>query len=147
MKSIIHRILPDGCIDIVFDLIEHRAFICGIAETTENLILSGSVKYIGIRFLPQTISYIFKSDTPSSLNVRLTLDNISKKLTKMSAIVLENNNLSECLNIIEYYLISFFKEYKINEKFNPHIQNECDFDEMKQKLYKLKKEITNGKEN
>lgn len=126
VKSISHRILPDGCIDIVFDFIEQRAFICGIADKTENLILDGRVKYLGIRFLPQTISYIFKSDTASSLNVRLALDNISKILSKMSAIVLENNNLSECLNIIEYNLSSFFKDYKINERFKVLLDHALD---------------------
>jgi len=118
VKTISHRILPDGCMDIVFDFIDHSAFICGIADKTENLILDGKVKYLGIRFLPQSISYILKTDTPSSLNARFTLDNISKSLTKMGATVLEKNNLSECINIIEYYLSSLFKNYKINERFN-----------------------------
>lgn len=118
VTTISHRILPDGCIDIIFDFIDQSSFICGITDKTENLILDGKVKYFGIRFLPQSISYILKTDTPSSLNVRLTLDHISKSLTMIGATVLERNNISECIKILDNYFCSFFKDYIINERFN-----------------------------
>ena len=117
VNHIRHRILPDGCIDIVFDLIARHAFLCGLADQTEYLTLNGKIRYFGIRFLPHVISYIFKSETPESLNGKFELSDISKPLREMALTVLEKTNLCDYIRVIEHQLGLFFYDYEINEKF------------------------------
>ncbi len=124
--AISHRILPDGCIDIIFDFIGESAFICGVTDKTDNMTLNGKFRYFGIRFLPRAISYILKSDTAGSLNVRVDIDSVSGSFSQMSEAVLGKNNLPECIRIIESHMSSMFKNYSINEKFNLLLNHALD---------------------
>lgn len=117
-KNIDHRILPDGCIDIIFDYTSNSSFLCGLSDNTEYLTLNGKIRFFGIRFLPHTISYILKSDTPNNQNCRFDLGLISNFLKDLSIHVLEIENLITRIHIIENYLRLFFKEYQINKRFN-----------------------------
>ncbi len=117
VNHIRHRILPDGCIDIVFDLIARHAFLCGLADQTEYLTLNGKIQYFGIRFLPRVISYVFKKDTAESLNGKFKLSDISKPLRQMAFSVLEKKNIIDYIRNVEHHLALFFYDYEINEKF------------------------------
>jgi AraC-like DNA-binding protein len=47
-----HRVLPDGCADVLFDLGAARATIVGTMRTSIVVPLGGSVDMLGIRFRP-----------------------------------------------------------------------------------------------
>lgn len=66
-KPILHRIIPDGCIDVIFDLSERsRAKAASVAGTMTKPLLAemrGRVCYLAVRFQPGGFLYFF--DTPA----------------------------------------------------------------------------------
>jgi AraC-like DNA-binding protein len=55
-KEMTFKVLPDGCVDIVFNLNESVPNIAGTMTTVFELAFSGSVRMFGIRFRPAAIT-------------------------------------------------------------------------------------------
>ncbi len=55
VQDVSHRVLSDGCMDIICDLDAGYGFMAGIADSSEMLLLQGRVCSFGIRFLPHSI--------------------------------------------------------------------------------------------
>jgi AraC-like DNA-binding protein len=48
----LNRVLPDGCIDLLFDLVDGRGFAVGAMTRAVPVRLSGRVEILGVRFRP-----------------------------------------------------------------------------------------------
>jgi len=118
LSHIIHRIIPDGCIDIICNLQEKTSFISGIMDKTEYFPLNGNIFYFGIRFLPNAIPFVLGLNAKDSLNSNIGMDGTFKILNEMTEKLLDEIHITNFINIIDNHLKTFFKNYKINNKFN-----------------------------
>jgi hypothetical protein len=60
-KKTSFKVLPDGCVDIVFNLNESVPDIVGTMTTVFEVVFSGSVRMFGIRFRCLFVSTPFRS--------------------------------------------------------------------------------------
>ncbi|MHC4087713.1 MAG: DUF6597 domain-containing transcriptional factor [Planctomycetota bacterium] len=95
-KPIPHRVIPDGCADIIFDLNEHSyrqaGSIVGTMTKPIFAILKGRFHYIAIRFLPGGFLHFFDSAMYNFTDQIIPLETTSGK---------DSRNLIEKLNHIE----------------------------------------------
>lgn len=105
-KPVLHRILPDGCMDIIFDLSEHSlAKTASIAGTmTKPLFdeLRKQICYIAIRFRPGGFPYFF--DTPAFYltDKVLPLETISaNREHELIARLIETDDISERIKLLD----------------------------------------------
>lgn len=115
--NVTHRVIPDGCIDIICDLQEKRSFISGIYDQTEYHNLNGKISYFGIRFLPNAAPFILKCNASGSLNNSIEIDRSSGILLQMTDRIFNGKN-DDFITDIQTHLESFFKNYYINNRFN-----------------------------
>lgn len=113
-----HRILPDGCIDILFDYNRNISFLTEISSETETLHLDGSIKFVGIRFLPKAIPYILKCNASEFINSGYEIKYVTPSLNEMSEKVLNTADIFKAIDIIQNELLAFFKNFIINDKFD-----------------------------
>jgi AraC-like DNA-binding protein len=121
-----HRILPDGCIDIIFDLNSHVSFISGVASETSHLLLSGTIDMMGVRFLPKAIPFILKSNASEFLNNGFETGFVVKSLCQMIENVLCAADRFQKLRIIDDELKIFFKDFSINGRFSGILEQALD---------------------
>ncbi len=99
-EPISHRVVPDGCIDIIFDLNGHSyrqaASIVGTMTKPIFAELKAHVNYIAIRFLPGAFLDFFNSPTHDLADRIIPLEAISPK---------EEHNLTEQL-VLEHHAAS-----------------------------------------
>jgi AraC-like DNA-binding protein len=117
VNNVPHRILPDACIDLIFDFTANVSFISGIANETANLLLDGTIKTMGIRFLPKAIPFILRSNASEFLNNGYETGYVVKSLQQMADKVLNSADSSQALKIIPDELEIFFKDFKVNDRF------------------------------
>ena len=123
VTNISYRIIPDGCVDIIYDLKDKNVLLFGISDKTMHLNLNGNINYFGIRFLPRAIPFILKHDACISLNSCLD-DNITlTKLNEMTDKIFSKINIREIINIVKHYLKIFFYDFSINQKFNTFLEH------------------------
>ena len=101
-EPILHRVVPDGCADIIFDLNEHSyrgiASIVGTMTKPIFAILKGGINYIAIRFLPGGFLHFFDSAMYNFTDQIIPLEIISGK---------EEQNLTERLCLENHIAVSY----------------------------------------
>ncbi len=128
LSNIMHRIIPDGCIDIICNLQEKTSFIAGIMDKTEYIPLNENVFFFGIRFLPGAIPFVLGLNAKDSLNSNIGIDGTFKILNEMTERLLDEIHVANFINIFENHLKTFFRNYKINDKFNNLLKHSLETD-------------------
>ncbi len=123
LPGVTHRIIPDGCMDIICNFHERKAFITCMSDTTEFFPISGSVHYMGIRFLPRAVPYILRGNASGTLNTTLEFEDLPGELGELSSRILEANDEDAAVRIIPPYLESFFASYSIHRKFGTLLEH------------------------
>lgn len=126
VSDIFHRIIPDGCADMVFDINNRFSFITGISDKTEFLKLNGNIKYFGIRFMPAAVPFILREYALGSLNTFIDFDRNFNTLSEMCKRIMSENNMSSVISLAENYLSSFFSNYQISGKFHDILKHSIE---------------------
>jgi AraC-like DNA-binding protein len=72
-----HRVLPDGCIDFIFDLDAGRAKVVGPMTRAEVVALPTGVRLFGVRFLPGAASAFIDADAHALEDREAELDELT----------------------------------------------------------------------
>lgn len=113
-----HRVVPDGCADIIFNFQEKASFLSGVSRETEYFTLNGVVSYLGIRFLPHAVPFILNYTGADAAAVYTEMNSGFKALWNMTDSVLNEGSTDRSLPRIERYLTSFFRDYTISGRFD-----------------------------
>jgi AraC-like DNA-binding protein len=126
LKNDIHRVLADGCADIICDLRGGNAFMTGIADRTEFLRIGGPIGYFGIRFLPTAVPFLLKDRASGSLNANIDFDESFGFLKEMTQRIFEAENTHYRIRIAQWYLEKFFTGYTIKPVFDSLLRHALD---------------------
>ncbi len=124
-KPIPHRVVPDGCADIIFDLNEHSyrgiASIVGTMTKPIFAILKGGINYIAIRFLPGGFLHFFNSAMYNFTDQIIPLEIISGKEEQnlIEQLCLENH-IENQIKLLESHLENLLR---VNNKNDPVAKN------------------------
>lgn len=112
-----HRILPDGCTDIIFDLNKHQSFLTGIMDSTCHMQLSGKIHFFGIRFLPRAISSLIGDDASLFPTEGLDSRYAVKPLYDMIMNLFDAKTIRDICYIVDTELECFFKGGSVHQPF------------------------------
>jgi AraC-like DNA-binding protein len=113
-----HRILPDGCIDLIFDFKTGSSLISGIANETAHLVLNGSYKTMGVRFLPGAIPFILRSDASEFLNNGFETGFATGALKGIADKIFDLDGEYGILKKIDNELVFFFRDFHADRRFS-----------------------------
>lgn len=75
-----HRVIPDGCVDIIFDLraptLPKAAFVTGLMASYEIMKLSQPQSLFGIRFYSETVHRFLRNPVSSLMGYEPTLEDL-----------------------------------------------------------------------
>jgi AraC-like DNA-binding protein len=120
-----HRVVPDGCADIIFDLNEHSYRQAGsvVGTMTKPIfaILKGRVNYLAIRFLPGGFLHFFDSAMHNFTDQIIPLETTSGKDSRnlIEQLFLENH-IENQIKLLESHLERLLKT---NNKNDPVASN------------------------
>jgi len=105
-----HRIIPDGCIDIIFDLKApsnaNAAFAVGLMTSYETIELSASCSLFGIRFFAESASRFIKCSASELAGYQANLDDLwGKEGSSFMDEVRSSNSISEAIERVESVLL------------------------------------------
>ena len=102
-----YRVIPDGCIDIFFDLNNsHSARVMGFSTTHTEFDLDLSFHYAGIRFLPGAFPLIFDLDASTLTNRDEALDSVIPVAAKQLVNFVEgHSDLEKIKSALDQYFL------------------------------------------
>ena len=102
-----YRVIPDGCVDIFFDVNDAQdCRIMGFSTTPTEFILAHSFHYAGIRFLPGAFPLMFNLDASSLTNRDEGLDIVIPKAAKQLRDLVEGEtNLDKIKLLLDQYFL------------------------------------------
>jgi AraC-like DNA-binding protein len=108
-EPILHRVIPDGCIDIIFDLNEHSyrksSSIVGTMTKPIFAELKGPVNYVAIRFLPGGFLHFFNSPAHDLTDRIIPLEMISaRKGGNLTEKLILENHIGNKIKLLENFL-------------------------------------------
>ena len=124
-EAILHRVIPDGCIDIIFDLNKrsYRQASSVVGTMTKHIFaeLEGQVNYVAIRFLPGGFLHFFNSPVYDFTDRIVPLETISGQeghnLTEQLVI---ENHIGNKIKLLENYLENLLTT---NNRSDPIVKN------------------------
>ncbi|NOU65329.1 hypothetical protein GC096_14945 [Paenibacillus sp. LMG 31461] len=79
-KDLLHRIIPDGCADIIIDMnpasTSQGAFVTGLMTSFETMNLSSDCSLFGIRFYPHKMRYFIKYPVSELTGYQVLLEDV-----------------------------------------------------------------------
>lgn len=121
--STVQKLLPDNCLDIVFDLKKRSSYVAGLWDKTSEFVISEKMDFVGIRFLPKAIPFLLKTNAFELTN-RCSLYNgfettsVCPGLKMMVEKVLNLNHNQDIKDIFDDALIRFFSDFTIHRKLS-----------------------------
>ncbi len=124
-EPILHRVVPDGCADIIFDLNENlyrgTASVVGTMTKPIFAILKGGINYIAIRFLPGGFLHFFDSALYNFTDQIIPLEIISgKEERSLTEQLFLENHIENQIRLLERHLEHLLK---INDRKDPVVNN------------------------
>jgi len=124
-EPILHRVIPDGCIDIIFDLNErsYRQASSIVGTMTKPIFaeLKGQVNYVAIRFLPGGFLHFFNSPVYDFTDRIIPLEMISeKKGHNLTEQLVMENHIGNKIKLLENYLKNLLTT---NNRNDPIVKN------------------------
>jgi len=120
-----HRVIPDGCVDIIFDLNVHSykkaASIVGTMTKPIFAELKGRVNYLAIRFLPSGFLHFFNSPAYYFTDRIIPLEMISGKRERdlTEQLVIENP-IHNKIKLLESYMENLLSANNTNDAVVKH---------------------------
>ncbi|WP_188455135.1 helix-turn-helix transcriptional regulator [Virgibacillus oceani] len=116
--DILHRIIPDGCVDIIFDLrspsLSKGAFVAGLMTRFEALNLSESQTLLGIRFFSDTVQYVLGYPVSNFTEYHVFLEDIwGNEAVFMMEKLITANGISEKIKRIEDQLVKILSLHEL----------------------------------
>lgn len=71
-------ILPDCCMDIIYNLSNDNIFVCGVMTTTQTVPIKPDQKFFGIRFMPGVLPALLNVPADELKNKNIPLQEISR---------------------------------------------------------------------
>ncbi|GIP22129.1 AraC family transcriptional regulator [Paenibacillus sp. J22TS3] len=75
-ETVPHRVLPDGCVDILLDLSAGETHFVGVMSEADMVPMIGEVHLMGIRFLPHSLPVLLKGEAGFVANGMVQLGEI-----------------------------------------------------------------------
>jgi len=99
------KILPDSCVDLIFDLHQKKGFISGLMTEYQNLKLEANPNLIGIRFRAEIFSFLFQLPLKEIKNQKLDLSILNSEWAPMILAKLNHSeSLADSLNYLENFI-------------------------------------------
>jgi AraC-like DNA-binding protein len=109
----LHRVIPDGCVDIIFNLrspsFSKGAFVSGLMTKFEVITLSQDYSLFGIRFFLDTVQHFLRYPVSEFIGNHVFLEEIwgNEGLFLMENII-SSTQISEIIEKVEFKLMKFF---------------------------------------
>ncbi|MBE9916630.1 helix-turn-helix transcriptional regulator [Paenibacillus donghaensis] len=118
-EEVPHRVLPDGCVDILFDFTAGKVNFVGVMSKADLVPLIGDVHLMGIRFLPQSIPFLLKGEAGFLANGMLGLGEVwGRQAAFAGKVLVPELSAAQRIEIMEKELISRFKHYDPDPKWS-----------------------------
>ncbi|MFZ3031748.1 MAG: helix-turn-helix transcriptional regulator [Candidatus Moraniibacteriota bacterium] len=108
-------IIPDCCMDIIFDLSSKRVLICGVMTTAQTVTIQPNQKLYGIRFQPGILPVILGIYADSLQDTIVALKDVNGELYKKVQLILALSSPEEISEACNGIFEQEFKETKIND--------------------------------
>jgi len=110
-EPILHRVIPDGCVDIIFNLNGHSyeevALLAGTMTKPIFAELESRVNYLAVRFLPGGFLHFFDSPAYHFADRIVPLEMITgTREHELVERLIRKNNISNKIELLESYLTS-----------------------------------------
>ncbi len=117
-----YRVIPDGCIDIFFDLNNvNDSSVMGCSTSYSSFDLGLSFDYIGIRFMPAAFTYLFKIDASLLTNKDERLGSVVPIVSKQLSVLLEGvRDFQSIKKIFDHYFLKKIEEQKFSVDHRLH---------------------------
>lgn len=76
----LNRVLPDGCMDLLFDLVDGRGFAVGAMTRALPVRLSGRVEILGVRFRPGGAASLLDIPAGELTDLTVALEDLGREL-------------------------------------------------------------------
>jgi AraC-like DNA-binding protein len=111
-KNHLHRIIPDGCVDIIFDLKapsnSKGAFVVGLMTTYETINLTTNYSLFGIRFFSDYARRFLRYPVSELIGYHVFLEEIwGSEAGFIVEEVKSANGISEMIDRVEFILLKF----------------------------------------
>ena len=108
-EPILHRVVPDGCVDIIFDLNGHSyeevASLAGTMTKPISAPLENRVNYLAVRFQPGSFLHFFDSPADHYADQIMPLEMISgKREHELVERLIGENHIGNRIGLLEDYL-------------------------------------------
>ncbi len=105
------KILPDNCVDLIFDLKENKAFVSGVMTRYKSRKIGANSDLIGLRFKAENFGVISKVPLIETRNQRIELSHVipdidSNFLTRLIGIT----ETEEKKHFLEQFILKTIKE-------------------------------------
>jgi len=80
VETVSFPVLPDNCMDIIFDLNEKKSFICGVMTKARIVKIKPKQKMFGIRFAPGALPAALNEPAAKFRDLYMPLEEVSKRL-------------------------------------------------------------------
>lgn len=107
-----HRIIPDGCVDIIFDLrspsFSKGGFVVGVMTTFEAINLSTKYSLFGIRFFSENVRQFLRYPVSELIGYHVFLEDIwGSEAESITEEVISASGISEMIGRVELKLLKF----------------------------------------
>lgn len=113
-------ILPDCCMDVIFDLSEKKVLVYGVTTTAQTVVIQQNQKLFGVRFQPGVLPLWLGISADSLKNRSIELKDINYRLYKKVQPILKLRSAGE---IFETCNLIFSEELRnsINSALSEHL--------------------------
>ena len=108
LSPFLYRVIPDGCVDIFFDVNNSRdTRVMGFSTTHIEFALDNSFHYAGVRFLPGAFPVIFNLDASTLTDREARLDDVLSlpAARELHGVLDGQTNLQQIKPILDRYFL------------------------------------------
>ncbi|SFA89362.1 Helix-turn-helix domain-containing protein [Lentibacillus halodurans] len=110
----LHRIIPDGCADIIFDLrsssIYKGAFVVGLMTEFETINLTQKYSFFGIRFYLDTVHHFLRHPVSDFIENHVFLEDVwGREAAFLTEEITSANGISNMIERVELKLMRFLQ--------------------------------------
>lgn len=114
-----HRVLPDGCVDILLDLSAGEAHFVGVMTEADIVPMLGDIHLMGIRFLPHSLPFLLKGEAAFVANGMLGLDEVfGSQAVLLEELSKPGLSIERRVEIVESVLMRGFGQAIVDPKWN-----------------------------
>ncbi|TVX97723.1 helix-turn-helix transcriptional regulator [Cohnella terricola] len=118
LEEVPHRVLPDGCVDILFDITAGEVRFVGVMSEADVIPLIGDVHSMGIRFYLHSIPFLLNGESSFLANSMLRLGEVwGSQAAFADKVLMPELSVAQRIKVIEKELISRFKHYDPDPKW------------------------------